>query len=70
MKRDITVELVELDETHTEPCCFCSTPEHDSLLRERGVVGAEYRMENTYGATLGYTCGMCVEAGTRPEGSS
>lgn len=61
MERNITVELVELDNDHTEPCCFCSTPEHAQVM-ERGIVTADYRMENTYGVTLGYTCGLCVEA--------
>jgi hypothetical protein len=65
MEREITVELVPLDEDHDEPCCFCSTPEHQAVVRERGIITAEYRMENTYGVTLGYTCGMCVEADTR-----
>lgn len=67
MQRDITVELVELDNDHIEPCCFCSTPEHEAVVQERGIIEAEYRMENTYGVTMGYTCGMCVEAGTLPN---
>lgn len=86
MEREITVELVPLDEDHDElrqpgpadstgeqqrarPCCFCSTPEHQAVVRERGIITAEYRMENTYGVTLGYTCGMCVSA-ERSAGST
>jgi len=64
MERQINVTLEPVDDCD-EPCCFCSSDEHEAYIEERGVITAEYRMENTYGVTMGYTCGMCVEADTR-----
>jgi len=61
MKQKVAVSLEKVDENNTEPCCFCSSPEHEALIQERGIITADYRMENTYGVTMGYTCDICAE---------
>lgn len=61
MEGKVTVSFEQVDENNNEPCCFCSTPEHQALVQERGIITADYRIENTYGVTMGYTCEICAE---------
>lgn len=64
---ELPVRVRDMPDGLEEPCDFCSSPEHIGLIRERGHVMAEHRLENLYGETMGFSCTMCIEAAPRRE---
>lgn len=52
----------EVRKCHQQVACdYCSSDEHMALVRERGLIEADYKIENTYGETLAVTCETCLD---------
>lgn len=58
-----TIKLVgEVQECHQQVSCdYCSSDKHVPLVRERGLIQADYKIENTYGQTLAVICEACLD---------
>jgi hypothetical protein len=58
---ELTVVVKEKQSDTIEICDWCATRHDRDFVEKRGATVADYRLENTHGAFMGYLCDLCAE---------